>query len=253
MSVFTKSDLEGLKVFVEKPNWKATLNFIQKNVFYNNFFFFFDLERGANLNIFTEKITQDDISKIEKYLISLPDSGLKQAEDSIFSNFKNKSVIKIHAISQNSDIEIPKDMETAIYFEKQLSNILIGALNYNDFFVEEKNRINIALQLVFLAMVKIDKEKLFVFLPKSLNPKISKNIDPNLVAFYEEIQDIESEENIEQWVLDWLELTKTIETLAEMDFIIQSICQVLEIRTFATNVFETLIGILLIVKNKSNL
>lgn len=253
MSVFTKNNLEGLKIFVEKPNWKATLNFIQNNVYSHDFFFFFDSERGANLTVFKENITKEDITKIKNYTLTFPATDKKQPEDALFKNFENNSVMKTGWVSENADIEIPDGINNAIHFEKNLSKILIGALNYNDFFIEEKNRINIALQLTFLATVKMNKIKLYDSLPNLLDLSQLDNIDPNLIDFYKEIQEIESEQEVEIWVLDWLELTKNYSTLIEIDFIVQSICQALEIRTFATNILETLIGILLTLKSKSNL
>lgn len=250
MSIFTKGNLNGLKVYVEKPNWKLTLNFIQENIFQDNFFFFFDSDRGQNLSIFSEEISENDIKKLADFIQTLPIYNIKQSQDPIFENFPNGSLVKIDKISNLSDIPLINPVEEAISFQKSLSAVLLGALNYNDFFIEEKKRINIALQMAFLAMVRANCSKI---VSSALITNLSinqKEVDPDLMAFFEEIQDIENEENVELWVSNWIELTQKTENLEELNYIHESICQALEIRTFAPKITETLVSILIKIYSK---
>ncbi|MCP9761370.1 hypothetical protein [Lacihabitans soyangensis] len=250
MSIFTKGNLQGLKVYIEKSNWKMTLNFIQEHIFGDNFFFFFDTDRGHNLSIFSEEISEKDIKKLADFIEILPYPNGKQSQDPIFENFPSGSLVKIDKISNHSDIQLINPVKEAISFQKNLSAVLIGALNYNDFFIEEKNRINIALQLAFLAMVRANFSKIISSAIITNPSAIQKEVDPDLMVFFEELQDIENEENIEPWVINWIELTKETETLEEINYIQESVCQALEIRTFAPKITETLLSILTKIHSK---
>ncbi len=250
MSIFTVGNLEGLRVYAEKPNWKSTLNFIQKEVLPDNFFFFFDSERGQNICIFSEKISQKATKQIEDYLESLPKHHVLQARDPLFENFAVNSVVKIDKIPTYADIKLIKSIDESIGFQKSLSAVIIGALNYNDFFLEEKHRINIALQMAFLAMVRVDKQKILHSLEKTAATNELKETDQNILAFFEEIQEIEREENIENWVKSLIALTQKMDSISELNFIHESLCQQLEIRTFAPTISQTVCSILLRQKQK---
>lgn len=241
MSLFGTYQLSSIKIFLEKPNWKSTLNFLAEGAFRDKFFFFFDTERGQNLSIYAENFSDEHITELQRFIDSLPRHYLRQPEDFLFANFRDRTILSINKIPVNFDIEIPTDIENAFDFQKKLGNVIIGALNYNDFFLEEKNRINLALQLVFLSMIRAKRAEISKSL-KSI-PEIQK-VDEGLKAFFSEIQDIEKEGNLEKWVVDWLEITATIKSISALEFMIESVCQTLEIRSFSKNLTYTLYAIL---------
>jgi hypothetical protein len=242
MSLFTKNRLMCIKVFIEKHNWKPTLNYLRNRLLQNDFFFFFDSERGQNLIIFTEYFHEDFIVKLQNYIDSLPRHYVKQPEDFLFANFKDKSIIIMNKVCSSKDIQIPADVKDGLILQKQIANVLIGALNYNDFFIEEKNRINLALQLVFLSMIKADHVQIRAAISKSTDQQI---VDEGLKSFYEEIQEIEKDGHLEKWVKDWLDVSASIQSVSKLEFIVESLCQALEIRAFTANILQTLYSILL--------
>jgi hypothetical protein len=251
MSLFEQNNLEGLRINADKKNWKTILNFIQNDIFPNSFFFFFCSERGQSLKIFSSKINKNDIHKIECFLEKLSIGVSDCPEDLIFKNFEPNSVQQIYKETQNSNIEVPTSIIDGITFEIRLSRILIEALNYNDFFVEEKNRINITIQLTFLALVRVDKNKLLSTIILNEENSQSLNIDQGLLDFFNEVQEIEKDETVEEWVKNWIVLNSNLQNLSEIYFVIESICQVLEIRSFAPKVKSTIISILKYIGEKS--
>jgi hypothetical protein len=242
MSLFANYRLMCTKVFIEKNNWKPTLNHLKNNLLKDKFFFFFDSERGQNLTIFTEEFHEDVITNLQNYINSLPRHYLKQSEDFLFANFKDKSIISSDKVCITKDIQIPADVKDGLLLQKQIANVLIGALNYNDFFIEEKNRINLTLQLVFLSMIKADHVQIRAAISKSTDQQI---VDEGLKSFYEEIQEIEKDGHLEKWVKDWLDVSASIQSVSRLEFIVESLCQALEIRAFSANILQTLYSILL--------
>ncbi|MBP6620612.1 MAG: hypothetical protein KA188_10205 [Leadbetterella sp.] len=251
MSLFEQNNLEGLRINADKKNWKAILNFVQNDIFPSSFFFFFCSERGPCLIIFTSKISRNDLCNIEHFLEKLPIGVSDCPEDLIFKNFEPNSVERIYKLTQNSNIEVPTSIIDGFTFEIRLSRILIEALNYNDFFIEEKNRINITIQLAFLALVRVDKNKLLSTIILNEENSQSLNIDQGLLDFFNEVQEIEKDETVEEWVKNWIVLNSNLQNLSEIYFVIESICQVLEIRSFAPKVKSTIISILKYIGEKS--
>jgi hypothetical protein len=237
-SLFQNNPLEGLMIFVKKENWKNTLLVIQNLRIDKPFFFFFDSERGSHLKLFANQFDETSINQIQAFLATLSQTEVEpQTEDILFKNVPENTIQRIQLISRVSDIFYEegisdKKMET---FLCQLSNVVIDALGYNDFFIQEKNRMNFAIQLIFMALVRTDKRQV----AQSLNVLLGNNdesVEENLPLsnFYQEVQQIENEEEIEAWVLNWLAISEDFLQENSFQTLVESICMMLEIRTFST-------------------
>ncbi|MFY7912750.1 MAG: hypothetical protein ACOVO2_24495 [Emticicia sp.] len=241
-NLFKDTNIEGFMVFSHKKNWKTLLSFIAKTLEHNHFFFFFDSERGYHLKIFVSEIQKNQLNTITSYLKSLPLSDASLYEDPLFVNVPENSLHTLKYIPYTHNLTFPENITSQEYFIhlKNLSAVVIGALQYNDFFVEEKNRINFAIQLVFLALVKADKTLLMQELAKA-SVNFTDNISSNspLFNFYKEIQLIETEENIEEWVINWLINGAEFLNKTNLHTLIGSICMLLEIRGFTDQLYYT--------------
>ncbi|MDZ7900478.1 MAG: hypothetical protein U5N85_20940 [Arcicella sp.] len=160
-----------------------------------------------------------------------------QTEDVLFKNVPENTVHRIQRIPRGYDIfyEEPISDEKMKLFLCQLSNVMIDALEYNDFFIREKNRMNFAIQLIFMALVRVDKTKI----TQNLDDLLGNNHEPveenlPLSNFYREVQQIENEEEIETWVLDWLAISEGFLQENSFQTLVESICIMLEISSFST-------------------
>jgi hypothetical protein len=237
-SLFQNNQLEGLMIFVHKENWKNTLLNLRKMANGEAFFFFFDADRGAHLKVFSQKFDETQISQIKAFLNTLLSTQTKpQTEDILFKNVPENTVQRIQLIPRAFDIFYEKgvsDKKMAIFL-CQLSNVIIDALEYNDFFIQEKNRMNFAIQLIFMALVRADKTRI----TQNLNVLFGDNYESTeenlpLSNFYQEVQQIENEEEIEVWVLNWLAISEDFLQENSIQTLVESICIMLEISTFAT-------------------
>lgn len=241
-NLFTNNQLQGFLVFAHKSNWKAVLSFLEETLGQNQFLFFFDSERGYHLKVFSTNIQKNHLNTISSYLESLPVSETPVKEDPLFKNVPENTLHNIKYITQTINITYPDNLadEEYVIFLKYLSSVVIDALRYNDFFIEEKSRINFAIQLIFMALVKANKEQIKQELAQTLenNPN---NIDKNspLVNFYREVQEIESEERVENWVINWLNIASDFLNIATFHTLVESICTMLEIRSFVPQLLYT--------------
>jgi hypothetical protein len=248
-SLFQNNQLEGLMIFVYKENWKNTLLNLRKLANAEAFFFFFDSERGSHLKVFSNQFDETQINQIKVFLAKLPQTK-PQTEDILFKNVPENTVQRIQLIPRAFDIfyeEDVSDKKMAIFL-CQLSNVIIDALEYNDFFIQEKNRMNFAIQLIFMALVRVDKTKI----TQNLNVLFGDNyesVEENLPLsnFYQEVQQIEHEEEIEAWVLNWLAISEDFLQENSIQTLVESICVMLEISTFST---QLLLIVRLVLKGK---
>lgn len=235
-TLFTGNRLEGINIFIDKLNWKITLNFLNQLIGETNFFFFFGSERGSHLKIFTPQISDYQIAEIEKFLIELPKYSQLTSQDPLFKNAEQNTVHRFSNIDSRTDFVSKK--VNFYEFICQTSETIISALNYNDFFLEEKSRINMALQLAFLALVKTDKKRIFDELYLDFcNSK--EQIPVQLINFFNEIQAIESEEETQKWVLDWISNSSAFLTDNKFNLLLETITQILEIREFTETIAKT--------------
>lgn len=237
-SLFLNNQLEGLMIFVNKENWKNTLFAIRKLANAEAFFFFFDSERGSHLKLFSTHFEEAEINQIKVFLDTLPPTQTTiQSEDILFKNVPENTIQRIQLIPKTLDIVYDNAItdKKMAFFLCQLSNVIIDALEYNDFFIQEKNRINFAIQLIFMALVRTDKTRI----TQNLNALFGNNyesMEENLPLsnFYQEVQQIENEEEIEEWVLNWLTISEDFLQENPFQTLVESICMMLEIRTFST-------------------
>ncbi len=241
-NLFTNSQLTGFYIFSNKSNWKTILTYLENVLGRNQFFFFFDSERGHHLKIFRETFNAQQIDLIKQFLATLPQSDTTLIEDPLFKNVPQNTLLLLQHIPQSSNISYPELLPSEHYinFCQQLSAIIIDALHYNDFFIEEKNRINFAIQLIFMALVKANKDKIKLELEKTLGQSTqSLSSDSPLVNFYQNVQGIESEEKIEQWVVEWLVIAAEFLNQTSLQTLVDIVCVLLEIRGFSTQLLLT--------------
>lgn len=241
-NLFTNNQLMGFMVFSHKRNWKAILAFLEETIGQNQFFFFFDSERGYHLKVFSTGIQKNQLETISSYLASLPVSEKPAREDPIFKNVPENTLHNIKYVPLTINLTYVDKLvnDEYVIFLKNLSSVVVDALRYNDFFVEEKNRINFAIQLIFMALVKANKEHIKKELAETLE-NTPNNVDNNspLVNFYREVQRIESEEKIENWVINWLNVASDFLDKAPFHTLVESICTMLEVRSFTSQLLYT--------------
>jgi hypothetical protein len=235
-SLFEHHPTEGIMVFTEKENWKNTLLLIRNILGNETFFFFFDADRGSHLKVFSTHFEEKSIQQIQAFLQIIPATRNPQLpEDILFKNAPENSIQRILMIPKASDI-LYKERISEVDFKHflgQLCHIVIDALAYNDFFIPEKNRINFAIQLLFMALVRTDKNLINRNLSAFFGNNEIENNSP-LSDFYREVQQIESEEEIEEWVLSWLGISEQFLKENSFQILVESVCTVLEIKSFST-------------------
>lgn len=247
-TLFTNNQFEGIMVFSHKDNWTTILTFLDKLLGRNQFFFFFDSERGYHLKIFSKNFQSNQLEEIYLFLKTLPISATTSGEDPFFSNIPENSLHYIQYIPQSIDINYHDNLTNDVLdtFLNKLSSVVIDALRYNNFFIEEKHRINFAIQLIFMALVRADKEKIKQELAEVLE-NLPNKIEHNspLVEFFKDVQEIESEEKIEAWVINWLNTTADFLSTTTLQTLVESICTTLEIRGFVAQLLYTTQTVLL--------
>ncbi|GAB2613426.1 hypothetical protein GCM10027035_07400 [Emticicia sediminis] len=241
-NLFINSHLKGFYIFSNKSNWKTILNQLENVLGRNQFFFFFDSERGYHLKIFRATFDAQQIDLIKQFLTTLPQLDTTLIEDPLFKNVPQNTLLSLQYIPQSVNIAYPELLPSKQYinFCQQLSAIIIDALNYNDFFIEEKNRINFAIQLIFMALVKANKDKIKLELEKVLGSEAQQlDSDSPLVHFYKNVQKIESEEEIQHWVVEWLAIAAEFLNQTSLQTLVDIVCVLLEIRGFSTQLLLT--------------
>lgn len=237
-------DWQGVMIFTAKEHWLEILTNLRKKAQGNPFFFFFDNERGSHLKVFFKNNKLAFLESLQESFESYEKIDSSKYQDPIFPNFELNTVHRFQYVSENSDIQLPEKagISAVVDAVSKISNIIIGALGYNSFFLEEKNRLNFALQLAFLSPVRKTKDEKRALLGYCTEPEIL-NIDNGLLDFYLEIQTIESEdEPIENWVKSWISLCENQLNPKTFDFTFDLICQILEIRDFSEKVKNTLLA-----------
>jgi hypothetical protein len=235
--LFQNNQLEGLALFSNKTNWKSVLHALKEQISPCQFFVFFDSERGYNLKIFCKHFDAAKLKSIEDFLNNLPKTQAIIANDPLFENAPENTLHRLQLIPKSFDISYENELsdEGFIAFLCQTSDIIIEALDYNDFFIHEKNRLNFAIQLVFMALVRADKYAI----AQNLNSvyDFSTNMTDNqspLINFFKEVQQIETEGEIETWVLDWLNISAVFLQKNKFQTLVESICLMLEIAGFSS-------------------
>ncbi len=249
--LFQNNQLEGLTLFCNKTNWKDILHAVREQISPSQFFFFFDSERGYNIKIFFNYLNAVQLKSIEDFLSDLPKTQAIIANDPLFENAPENTLHRIQLIPKSFEISYEDELtdEFFVAFLCQTSNIIIEGLDYNDFFIHEKNRLNFAIQLVFMALVRADKYAI----TQNLNSvyDFSMNMTDNqspLIVFFKEVQQIETEEKIETWVMDWINISAVFLQKSKFQTLVESICLMLEIAGFSSQ----LLLISQYVLNKSN-
>lgn len=155
----------------------------------------------------------------------------------MFENAPENTLHRVQLIPKSFDISYENELSDEVFidFLCQTSNIITEALAYNDFFIHEKNRLNFAIQLVFLALVRADKYAI----AQNLNSiyDFGTNMTDNqlpLINFFKEVQQIETEEKIETWVLDWLNISEVFLQKNKFQTLVESICLMLETAGFSS-------------------
>lgn len=241
-NLFINSQLNGFYIFSNKNNWKTILTYLEDVLGRNQFFFFFDSERGHHLKIFRATFDAQQIDLIKQFLTTLPQSDTTLIEDPLFKNVPQNTLLLLQYIPQSSNISYPELLPSEHYinFCQQLSAIIIDALKYNDFFIEEKKRINFAIQLVFMALVKANKDKIKLELEKTLGSEAQQlDRDSPLVHFYQNVQKIESEEEIQHWVVEWLAIASEFLNQTSLQTLVDIVCVLLEISSFSSQLLLT--------------
>jgi hypothetical protein len=234
--LFQNNQLEGLALFSNKTNWKNLLHALKEQISPCQFFFFFDSERGHNLKIFCKHFDAAKLKSIEDFLNNLPKTPSTLASDPLFENTPENTLHRIKLIQKSFDISYENELsdDDFVAFLCQTSNIIIEALHYNDFFIHEKNRLNFAIQLVFMALARANKRAI----AQNLNSlyDFSTNMTDNqspLIDFFKEVQQIETDAKTEKWVLDWLSISADFLQKNKFQTLVESICVMLEISSFS--------------------
>lgn len=245
-SLFQNNQFEGFAIFSHKNNWKNILTVLREVMLPHKVFFFFDSERGNHLKVFSKHFEASQINAIEHFLATLPQTHEILTEDPLFKNTPENTVHRLQLIPKSIDIFYYNDLSDIDFtdFLCHTSSVVIDALHYNDFFIQEKNRLNFAIQLVFMALVRADKNLIIQNL-KNLYTNAG-NIGHNtpLLGFFKDVQQIETEDNIENWVLDWLNISEDFLQKNTFQVMVESICQLLEIRSFSHQLFLITIFVL---------
>ena len=212
------------------------------------------LNNWLHLKVFSHQFDETQINQIEVFLNTLPPTQTKpQTEDVLFKNVPENTIQPIQLIPRAFDIVYEEGVsdEKMVIFLGQLSNVVIDALEYNDFFIQEKNRMNFAIQLIFMALVRTDKTKIIQNLT-ILFGNNQESVEENLPFsnFYQEVQQIENEEEIEKWVLNWLAISEDFLQENSFQTLVESICIMLEISTFSTQLL-LIVRLVLVPSRKS--
>lgn len=240
-TLFTSIEFEGIVIFTDKSNWKLVLNFLKDNFGSSHFFFYFGSERGSHLKVFAEKISEVQFNEIQTFLKTIPSFAETSPQDPLFSNAPQNCVFRFSNIQSQADFLINN---TEFYpFIYQLSTTIIAALNYNDFFIEEKNRINLATQLTFISLIDADKNLIMSELNQQFKNQSIK-VQPQLVSFYKELQTIKQEEDTQEWVLNWIDYTADFLKSNSFALLVESITQILEIRDYSEVLARISYGVL---------
>lgn len=234
--LFQNNQLEGLTLFSNKIHWKNILFAIREQISPCQFFFFFDSERGDNLKIFCKNFDAAKLKSIEDFLNNLPKTQTTIANDPLFENAPENSLHRVQLIQSSFDISYENELsdEDFMVFLCKASNIIIDALDYNDFFIHEKNRLNFAIQLVFMALVRADKVTITHKLNSLYDFDINIDNQSPLINFFKEVQQIETEEKIEIWVQNWLNISAVFLEKNKFQTLVESICVMLEITGFSS-------------------
>lgn len=232
------NSLQGFAVISDPEKWKELLSNLP---FDNEYFFFFNEERGKHINLFFKKTDPKTYKKINNYLVNF----LKKSEnnyqntenDLLFINFEPNTILPIIHIETVEDLTYGSKIEeeTIIEFLFRFNHVLVASMQYNNFFVVEKNRLNFAIQLVLMAFTKIDKKNAIIALEKEVKDDkifkaIFKNSKNSLVSLFQDLQTIKDEE-IENWVKSWLALSNNFVKNLPLLLIIEIICHVLNLKT----------------------
>ena len=238
-TLIKNNSLRGFSIFSDPEKWQ---NLLSDLPILNECFFFFNEERGNHLNLFFRNLSPEMYIKTEEYLVNFLKKSSSDyqniANDLLFKNFEVNIILPIHYLETTQDLVYDsktKD-ETILNFLFEFSSILIASLSYNNYFVKEKNRLNFALQLVLMSLIKADGETRIKEIEKEIkNDEVFKIIFTNsktaLLNIFEELKKIEEEVGIEDWVKDWLKLANNFLGNTTILLMIEIICQVLNIKT----------------------
>jgi hypothetical protein len=249
-NLFTSLKLEGIIIFVSKKHWKVTLLKVREIFSSKPFFFYFDSERGYQIKLFSENISDFEISTLKNFIGTLPKEIQLAELDPLFKNANPGAVQRINAVSKTESLVIPKHFSSSEFmiFLSSVSNVFTDAIVYNDFFIDETNRINFSIQLFFIALSKASKTEILEDLKRNFTHD-SKNatfqkVDSVLYDFFLEVQTIELEPEIELWVDNWLKISEDFLKRNSSILLCNYICQILEIESFANSLLLTSMVIL---------
>ena len=235
-SYFDTYSWQCLAVFSSPKNGAKILISVKEFCESGEFFFTFSKDKGSHFKLFfstsSRKTKYEIYVFLQKMLENYDFEYQKASNDLLFSDFQNNTVIPIQYIESSKDFifETNENGDILHLFLTKLGDILLDALVYNDYFVEEKNRLNFALQLIFMAVSKQDAQVMQRALDsESEEQQINENVLASLVGFYQEMQMIEQEENVENWVIQWLEISNKMVENMSIIMLIEVICKVLDL------------------------
>jgi hypothetical protein len=234
-SLFNNNQFVGIAVFVDPQNTVNLLNELSKDYAY---FFYFNNERGFHLRLFFKAQTQKEIEKIyEKIRIQLqnfPKSYQSTTEKGLFENFPPHTINPIHFIEPIYDLHFSSSIadKDFINFLHRFCSILVRSLNSNDFFLEEDNRLNFSLQLLFLPLSKSEIGPIIKHLKKTSDESnFKKTFERNQVAFVNFFTELknEDEKQADPWVKEWITISRDLLKKNATKLLIEAVCRVLNI------------------------
>ncbi len=245
----------GMSIYAHKQHWLSVLKELQRLLGHQKFYFEFSAERGYNLKVFAfEKFEITFKEELQKFLNELSQLS-NQNTDPFFDNIPtNTFKLNNHYYLDSHSIELAQffedttghsevNPETYKEFLVKLADVIIDALAYNSFFLEEKNRINFAIQLLFTFTTLISNEKGIEDFKREMNEILGNTVipaDPIILNFYRETRNLKISDENDIWLNKWLEMSTTTKNTFDIKLISRNICKVLEIEKFTPNLLTSL-------------
>lgn len=244
---FETKQLSCLHIYTDKSNWKYLLQELYSGIIANPFFFFLDAERGYHIKVFASEFSKTEILGIEKLVSNLTIGEPSKHLDPLFLDVPPNSVLAVNKINEFIDFTIESNVHAEHLHTLliSLSSAIFEALLKNNFFLEESKRINFAIQLAFLSLVRADLELVIDSLSSGFKTNLDTipAVDKVLVSFFNDVLKIE-EEPMENWVKGWIEASESYLKHSPYHSITEIICQTLEVRSFTNQLLYTTLGVL---------
>ena len=247
LTFFNIKDYRCIHIYTDKSNWKLVLKDLYAGAIAQPFFFFLDAERGYHIKVFAADITEKEIDSISQQVKALPLIAKTAQLDPIFLDVPSNAVIPVYKINEFIDFMVESDAH-ADQLEKLLvaySKAIFTALLKKDYFLEESKRINFAIQVAFLSLVRAELSEIKQSLINGfkIDPNSIPAVDTVLINFFKDVQKIE-DEPLDEWVKMCIEASEAYLSTAPYHSIVEGICQILEVRSFTNQLLYTTLGVL---------